>query len=254
MDGNGVPKEIRRRLYLFGSNVARPFSDSRRQRFIQEMIAGLVVGGHVHLSKVARAVSSGTTDIHGVEKRLSLHLGSEHWDMSPLADDLLKRSAAMVNDDTLIVADLTDMAKPHARVLEGLGRVHDGSDPEGCIVKGYAVFEAYVRVGKWQLFPLLIEPMKAYSGAPTSENAEIIAHVLRIHQATEGRATWILDRGFDRDELMLPWLRHGLSFVIRERGDRHVDLEDGRRMAVTQEKKRGREPIVFGTTFALNNL
>jgi len=232
MPGNGLPKEIRRRLYTFGDRVARPFTDSRRQQFLKEMVTGLVIGGHVHLSKIARAISSGCTAIHGVEKRLSLHLGSEHWDMSAVADDLLQRSAALVNDDTLIVADLTDMAKPHARVMEGLGRVHDGSDPSKRIVNGYAVFEAYVRVGKWQLFPLVLEPMKAYSGAPTSENAEIIGHVLRTHQACGGRGTWIWDRGADRDELMLPWLRHQLAFVIRQRGDRHVNLPDGRRLAV----------------------
>jgi hypothetical protein len=42
-----------------------------------------------------------------------------------------------------------------------------------------------------------------------------------------------LDRGFDRDELTLPWLRRRLGFVIRQRGDRHVCMADGRRLAVT---------------------
>jgi hypothetical protein len=84
-----------------------------------DMIAGLVIGGHVHLSNIARAVSAGNTDIHGVEKRLSGHLGSEHWDMSPVTDNLLAWSAGMA--DTIPVADLTDMAKPPrpARIGEG---------------------------------------------------------------------------------------------------------------------------------------
>jgi len=163
----------------------------------------LLISGHVHLSKVVRAISPGDANIHSVEKRLSTHLGSEHWNMSPLADELLSRSAKMVTGDTLITADLTDLAKPHARKLEGLGRVHDGSDPSKRIVPGYMLFEAYVRVGKWQLLPLVLEPLKTYSGAPTSENAEISAHVLRIHEATAGKGTWLLDHGFDRDALML---------------------------------------------------
>lgn len=234
MPGNGLPKEIRRRLYGFARGLARPFSDSRRQRFIEDMIPGLVIAGHVHLSKVARAISPGDTHIHGVEKRLSNHLGSEHWDASPLSDELLQRSANLVTDDTLLTADLTDLAKPYARKLEGLGRVHDGSDPQKRIVAGYMAFEAYVRVGKWQLFPLMLEPLKTYSGAPTSENIEISAHVLRIHEATGGKGTWLLDRGFDRDALMLPWVRKHLAFVIRQRGDRHVLLNDGQMMAVTQ--------------------
>jgi hypothetical protein len=113
----------------------------------------------------------------------------------------------MVTEDTLITADLTDLAKPYARKLEGLGRVKDGSDPDERIVSGYMLFEAYVRVGKWQMFPLILEPLRTYAGAPTSENAEISAFVLQIHKATGGKGTWTLDRGFDRDALMLPWLR-----------------------------------------------
>src|SRR5262245_43935245 len=172
MADNGVSKEVRRRLYAFGGGVARLFSDSRRQRFLKDMIAGLLIGGHVHLSKIARAISSGDTDIHSVEKRLSTHLASEHWDMSPVADELLQRSANLVAVDTLITADLTDLAKPYARKMQGLGRVHDGSDPDKRIVSGYMIFEAYVRVGEWQFFALVWEPLKTYAGAPASENVE----------------------------------------------------------------------------------
>jgi hypothetical protein len=42
-----------------------------------------------------------------------------------------------------------------------------------------------------------------------------------------------LDRGFDRDELMLLWLRQRVAFVIQQRGDRHVCLADGRPLAIT---------------------
>jgi hypothetical protein len=95
------------------------------------------------------------------------------------------------------------------------------------------LFAAYVRVGKWQMFPLILEPLRTYAGAPTSDNAEISASVLQIHAATEGKGTWLLDRGFERDEWMLPWLRRRVAFVIRQRGDRHLCLAGGRRLAVT---------------------
>ena len=233
MAASPLPKEIRRRLYTFARRLASPFSDSRRRAFLEDMIPGLLISGHVHLTKIARAISPGDADVHGVEKRLSRHLGSEHWDMSPLADELLRRSAEMVTEDTLLTADLSDLNKQYARKLEGLGRVHDGSDPDKRIVAGYMFFEAYVRVGKWQLFPLLVEPLKTYNGAPTSENTEILQHIGRIHQATGGRGTWLLDRGFDRNELMLPWMNKHLAFVIRQRGDRHVRLADGRQLPQT---------------------
>jgi len=57
MARKGVRTEIRRRLSNFDRRVARWVSDRRRQRFILEMIVGLVVGGHVHLTKIARAAA-----------------------------------------------------------------------------------------------------------------------------------------------------------------------------------------------------
>jgi hypothetical protein len=174
MTSNGLRKEVRQRLYGFARHVARWVSDSRRQRFLQEMVVGLVISGHVHLTRIARSFGSGANNIHADEKRLSRHLDSEHWSMRPVMDGLLEWSAAMVGDDTLIVGDLTDVAKYYARHLEGLGRVRDGSDPEKRTAPGYMLFEAYVRVRRWQLFPLVIEPLQTYAGAPTSENEEIL--------------------------------------------------------------------------------
>jgi hypothetical protein len=83
MSSQGLTKEVRRRLYTFARGLARPFSDSRRRGFLEDMIPGLLINCHVHLTKVARPISPGDADIHGVEKRLSRHLGSAHWDMSP---------------------------------------------------------------------------------------------------------------------------------------------------------------------------
>jgi hypothetical protein len=228
-----LAKEIKRRLYSFAHRLASPFSDARRRGFVRDMLGGLVIGGHVHLTRIARAIGDGTDNVHSVEKRLSKHLGSHHWDMSPLGDQLLAQAAGLVTDDTLIVADLTDIAKYYARKLEGLGRVHDGSDPEKRTAPGYVLFEAYVRVRRWQLFPLVLEPLKTYSGAPTSENAEIIAHVLRVHQATGGKGTWVVDRGFDRRNLFAPLVGARVAFVARLQGDRHVRSGDGRTLAVT---------------------
>jgi hypothetical protein len=68
MPANGLTKEIRRRLYGFARRLARPFADSRRRAFLQDMIPGLVISGHTHPTKVARAVSKGGADIHAVRR------------------------------------------------------------------------------------------------------------------------------------------------------------------------------------------
>jgi hypothetical protein len=93
------------------------------------------------------------------------------------------------------------------------------------------LFEAYVRVRRWQLFPLAIEPLRTYSGAPTSENDEILAHFSRIHEATGGRGTWVWDRGGDRRELLVPMLGMEMAFIVRQRGDRHIVTAGGRQLS-----------------------
>jgi hypothetical protein len=223
---------IRRRLSTFARGIARPFTDSRRRTFIEDMLTGLVAAGHVHLTAIARGISRGAGNIHAAEKRLSRNLASEHWNSASIADELLRRSATMVTDDTLITADTTDLAKYYAKHLEGLGRIHDGSDPEGRTAPGYCVFEAYVRVGKWQLFPLLIEPLKVYAGVATGENAELLRHILRIHEANGRKGTWVLDRGFDRRELYGPLVKNAVAFVVRQRGDRMVRTANGREVTI----------------------
>ena len=67
---------IRRRLSTFAKGIARPFTDSRRQNFIHDMVTGLVVAGHVHLTAVVRGFSRGDGNIHATEKRLSRNLAS----------------------------------------------------------------------------------------------------------------------------------------------------------------------------------
>ena len=234
MARNGVRKEVGRRLCGFAGRVASSVSDSRRQRFLKEMVTGLVIGGHVHLSKIARAAGRGDENIHAAEKRLCRHLDSEHWSMQPVVEELRSWSAADIRKQSLIVADLTDISKYYARKMEGLGKVRDASDPDKRLAPGYMLFEAYVRVGKWQLRPLTIEPLKTYAGGPTSENDEVLQHILTIHEAAGGWGTWVMDRGADRREILVPLLHRDVGFVIRQRGDRHVQTEDGRTLAVEE--------------------
>src|SRR5205823_6243646 len=155
-----------RRLYTLAGGIARTYSDSRRRAFLTDRPVGLVSAGHAHPTAVARGLSRGAGNVHAAEKRLSRHSGSEHWDVSPVAEAPARASAARAGDDTPIVADTTDLAEYYARHLQGLGRAHDGSGPGGRTAPGYCVSEAHARVGRWQLFPLVVEPLTVYAGAP----------------------------------------------------------------------------------------
>ena len=50
MAGTALTTPIRRRFSTFAKGIARPSTDSRRQHFITDMLTGLVIAEHVHLS------------------------------------------------------------------------------------------------------------------------------------------------------------------------------------------------------------
>ena len=58
MARRSLPAVIRQRLYAFARGLATPFTDSRRHRFLHDMIPGLVIANHVLLTEVARALRS----------------------------------------------------------------------------------------------------------------------------------------------------------------------------------------------------
>jgi hypothetical protein len=58
----------RQRLYTFARKLATPFTDSRRRRFLTEMIPGLVIANHVHLSKIAHAIGHGIENVHAASR------------------------------------------------------------------------------------------------------------------------------------------------------------------------------------------
>jgi hypothetical protein len=55
-----------------------------------------------------------------------------------------------------------------------------------------------------------------------SENEEILKGVECVREKTEGRGIWMMDRGGDRGELMIPFLDRQMRFIIRLKGDRNV--------------------------------
>jgi len=112
----GLWKKVRRKLCGFGRRV----SETRRQQFLRELIVGLVVG-HVHLSKIARAAGCGSTNVHAAEQRVSRHLKSDPWDMAAISELLLSGSAEKVHEDSLTVADVTEVAKSYSHHVEKLG-------------------------------------------------------------------------------------------------------------------------------------
>ena len=116
----------------------------------------------------------------------------------------------------------------------------DHSDPAGVLRPGHmAVLATAVEHGR--LTPLDLALLAVYSGRGDSENREMIAFVLGVMEwltAAGKKPLFLMDRGFDRVEILRELLAAECPFAVRSRGDRHVVLADGEVVRISELAER----------------
>ena len=128
--------------------------------------------------------------------------------------------------DSLFIVDLSDIAKPYAKKMENIATVRDGD--KGCLVTGYWCMEVYCRDKDGIIWPLMLWPYSLEAEGQLSENAQILQTLSQLDEYFgEGFGIWVFDRGFDRLNLIGPFLASKRHFIIRQRGDRMVVLDNG---------------------------
>src|ERR671925_1647024 len=100
-----------------------------QQKFLFEMIYGMVASGSVLLADIARHLEQGTDLIH-IEKRLSLNLQSPRFDEQEVQYQYLHHIADQITKNTTISVDIGDIRKNYASKMENLCDVWDGSRRE----------------------------------------------------------------------------------------------------------------------------
>ena len=128
--------------------------------------------------------------------------------------------------------NISDIAKPYAEKMQYLARVRDGSS--GAIADGYWLCQVVaVENEDNAIVPLYSTLYSQRAPDFVSENAELKVAMAAVSAAGEGRGVWVVDRGGDRGEIYADLLAAGRSFIIRQKGDRH--LRWGFRTVVTSE-------------------
>lgn len=114
--------------------------------------------------------------------------------------------------------------------MQYLARVRDGSTGE--IGLGYWLCQVVgVENGDSAIVPLYSALYSQRAPDFVFENEEIKTALGEVAAACGGRGVWVIARGGDRSELYGPLLNAELSFIIRNKGDRH--LLAGRRKVET---------------------
>jgi hypothetical protein len=218
-----IAQKLREQMVRFSGELSAGLPKVVR-RFVAEMIFGIQARGSVRLTEVGRALGE-TISLKKTEERLSRQLGRKRLDRE-IQRRLIEHAAPRIEDDTLLVLDLSDMTKKYAEKMEYLARVRDGSEKElgwgywtlnivGANTKGTRIIPLYGR-----LFSHAVE-------GHHSENEEIREAIREVSEGVRKRDIWVMDRGGDRDYIFNYLLHSKLKFLVRVRWDRGLRTAHG---------------------------
>jgi len=186
------------------------------RRFLREALFGLVENRSVLLSQIGRALDEPRRLIH-TEKRLSRNLGSERYDDEAVEADYLRLVAPILRDERyprpVIAVDLTDIAKPRARKMPYLYKVHDGSRDE--VVTGYQIVSVEAVGVRGRRLPLLSRLFSQAAPDFRSQNASALDAVATVCPHVPDDAFWVFDSGFDGHMFFRRLDELGVSYAVR---------------------------------------
>jgi hypothetical protein len=152
--------------------------------------------------------------------RLDSHLLKNNDFDNKIKSELPETWLPFFKDQTPVILDLSDIAKPFARKMDYLATVRDGST--GKLVNGYWLVEIYASLSRKNPVPVLLEPFSHEEPESPGQNPVVIKAVHKIFELTGKRGVLLADRGFDGLVMFEDWLENEYNFVVRLVGNRHL--------------------------------
>ncbi len=216
---NRLGYEIKRDLTNFSLKISQGLKRPQ-QKFIHQMLYGILAGNKLHLSEISRSLKEHISLKKTIE-RLSRNLNAFDGKQALMQNYLSLVKQHVKEDYAVIVIDNSDIAKPASRKLEALSQIRDGSTGE--ITQGYLTIEAAVlsENGKMPL-PVYEKVFSAAENGFISETHENLCCLKSLSENFTPKCVRTLDRGFDANDYYRYFLKHGERFVIRARKNRNV--------------------------------
>ena len=210
---NRLGYEIKRDLTDFSKKISHGVKRPQ-QKFIHQMLYGILAGNKLHLSEIARSLKENITLKKTID-RLSRNLNSFGEKQTVMQDYLSLVKHHIKEGHAVIVIDNSDIAKPASRKLEALSEIRDGSTGE--ITQGYLTIEAAVlsESGKMPL-PVYEKVFSAAESGFVSETYENLCCLESLSENFSKKCVRTLDRGFDANDYYRYFLKRSERFVIRK--------------------------------------
>lgn len=205
--------QMKREILSFSNKISRNLPKPER-KFIADMNYGILSSGSCILTDIVDQLQEPSRKINIVD-RLSRHLAKG------TPKEALKAYLAQVKkwcpDQPVIHIDDSDVIKPDGYKFESLGWVRDGSESTATkyvYKKGYHVTEATVLTGSNHPVSIFSEIHSSKEKNFTSIN-DVTFSAMERAKALFGKATFVMDRGYDDNKMFLKLDSMGQDYVIR---------------------------------------
>lgn len=169
-------------------------------------------------------------------ERLRRHL--ENVDLGGVIEQRITKVLSAIREDTVICYDLSDIAKPAAKKMEGLSRVFDGSERKG--TKGYTIHGVSIHNQ-----PVVME---LHDAERKTLNQTRLSVVDRVMEKTGTKGIWVWDRGNDDQQLFSDLAERELRFIVRLTTKRKViHRSSGMRVGI-EDFLPGIYPVIIPAT------
>jgi len=210
-----VSSNLHSLLKNIGKNLSMP-----DKKFLRDAVIGLLRSGKPIVCQMARHLPNQRTKFLSRLDRLEAHLVKNNDFDNKVKSALPEAWLPFVQDDTPIILDLSDIAKPYARKMDYLATVRDASTGE--LVNGYWLVELYASLSRKNPVPVLLEAFSHKEPDSPGQNPVVLAAVHKIFELTNKRGVLVVDRGFDGRVMFEDWLDNKYRFVARLVGNRHL--------------------------------
>jgi len=206
-------------------------------KLVSDLVIGISESQSVLLSNTARVVNAieGKTedrDLIRTEQRLSKGLSRARSGLDELADAWVRHAAPTVRKMPFVTVDGSEVTKPYGGTFENLAHVRDSSAPGKPIKPGYWTVNIEANDGQGHHVPLVLDifSTKDPAYAEKGDDAWKLTFqegMRRVLPAVAEDATWLLDRGFD-DNDVFHFLGDELrrKYVVRLKRNRNILVGD----------------------------
>jgi len=212
-------ESISSNLHNFLKKIANNLSVPDK-KFLRDSLIGLLRCGKPIVCQMARHMPNQRIKFLSRLDRLETHLVKDSDFDDKIKAELPVNWLPFIKDDTPIILDLSDIAKPFAKKMDYLATIRDGSTGE--LVNGYWLVELYASLSRKNPVPILLEPFSHEEPYSPGQNPVILKAIHEIFELTDNRGVLVVDRGFDNIIMFEDWLDNKYRFVARLVGNRHL--------------------------------